>query len=51
MASRELDLERRERLVETGVFTVTASAGFEDFLNAPFGKALYTTVGYPGLDR
>lgn len=37
--------------VDVGVFDVAMTAGFEDFLNAPFGKAIYTTRDYPGLDR
>jgi hypothetical protein len=37
--------------VVAGVLQVTASAGFEDFLNSPFGKKLYTLKDNPGLDR
>jgi hypothetical protein len=39
------------RNVAAGVFELTASAGFEDFLNSPFGRRLYTTRDHPGLDR
>jgi len=37
--------------VVAGMLQVTASAGFEDFLNTPFGKKLYTLTDFPGLDR
>jgi hypothetical protein len=37
--------------VKAGVLQVTATAGFEDFLNSPFGKMLYTTRNHAGLDR
>jgi hypothetical protein len=37
--------------VSAGVLEVTCTAGFEDILNKPFGKQVYTTREYPGLDR
>lgn len=38
-------------LVTVGIIDVKATAGFEDILNKPFGRSVYTARDYPGLDR
>lgn len=37
--------------VTVGIIDVKATAGFEDILNKPFGRSVYTARDYPGLDR
>ena len=37
--------------VKAGLLRITAEAGFEDWLNRPFPRRLYTAKEFPGLVR